>query len=340
MTMLYPLLRRALFLLDAEDSHNLSLASLNATKNTPLHRCISQPMVKAPVKTMGLEFDNAVGLAAGLDKNGDYIDGLSKLGFGFLEIGTITPKAQDGNPRPRLFRLAKEEAIINRMGFNNKGIDYLLERVNDAKHSRVLGINIGKNKLTPNENAIDDYIHCLDKAYLAADYITVNISSPNTPGLRELQNTEELTQLISTLKQRQLELSDQHKKYTPLTVKVAPDMGLEQITQMSDIFLQHKVDGVIVSNTTIEREAVKNNPHAKEAGGLSGKPVLPIANKALEHFAKNVKNEMTVIGVGGISHANDAVEKMKLGADLVQVYSGFIYKGPQLIYNCAKACAK
>lgn len=338
--MLYPILRRALFLLDSERSHDLSLHALESLKDTPIHRCISKPIVNAPIEKMGLTFKNSVGLAAGLDKNGDYIQSLSQLGFGFLEIGTITPKAQAGNPKPRLFRLTKEQAIINRMGFNNKGIDYLIERVNDAKRDCILGINIGKNKTTPNEKAIDDYLHCLDKAYQVADYITVNISSPNTPGLRELQNADELQVLISSLKNRQLKLADQYKKYTPLTLKIAPDMGAIQIDAISEILLKNKIDGLIVSNTTIERKGVENHFLAKEAGGLSGKPLLQAANTALEKFANNLKSDMTIIGVGGINCSDDAANKIKLGADLVQVYTGFIYQGPELIYQCARKITK
>ena len=337
--MLYSLLRRALFLLDAEQSHNISLKSLECFKHTPLTNCLNKPLVNDPVELMGLQFKNRVGLAAGLDKNGDYIESLAQMGFGFLEIGTITPKPQPGNPKPRLFRLADEEAIINRMGFNNKGIDYLLERVEHVKRDRVLGINIGKNKITPNAEAIDDYLYCLTQAYQAADYITVNISSPNTPGLRELQNQEELENLISQLKQQQKILNDQHKKYTPLILKVAPDMESLQIEQMCEILLGHQIDGLIVSNTTIDRNTIADHPYAEEAGGLSGKPLLQKANSTLEKFAKNLRNEMVIIGVGGITQAQHAGEKMKLGADLVQIYSGLIYHGPKLVHQCAQACA-
>lgn len=337
--MLYSLLRRALFLLDAEQSHNLSLGAIESLKGTPLHRCISQALVDDPYELMGLKFSNRVGLAAGLDKNGDYIQGLSQLGFGFLEIGTITPQPQAGNPKPRLFRIPKESAIINRMGFNNQGIDYLLEQVADAKqqYRRLLGINIGKNKITPNEQALDDYLHCLEKAYVAADYITVNISSPNTPGLRELQNKDELNHLIGQLRLRQQQLSDTHKKYTPIVLKVAPDMELEHIEQVSDILLQHKIDGIIVSNTTVDRDKVSTYAEANEAGGLSGKPLLEKSNRALAQFTKQLKNEMAIIGVGGITTADDALEKIRLGADLVQIYTGFIYQGPKLIHDSAQA---
>lgn len=286
---------------------------------------------------MGIEFPNPVGLAAGLDKNGAYIDALASQGFGFIEIGTITPRPQPGNPHPRLFRLPKAKAIINRMGFNNDGVDKLIENVKAAKFKGVLGINIGKNANTPVEKAVDDYLICLEKVYNYASYITVNISSPNTKNLRSLQSGDALTELLETLKNRQLELAQEHQHYVPLVLKVAPDLEAEDIAFIAKQLLQYKIDGLIVTNTTLSREGVEGLEHAEEAGGLSGAPVFEKSTACLAAFAEELKGQIPLIGVGGILSGADALAKKKAGASLVQVYSGLIYTGPELVKDCVAA---
>lgn len=286
---------------------------------------------------MGIEFPNPVGLAAGLDKNGAYIDALAAQGFGFIEIGTITPKPQPGNPEPRLFRLPEAKAIINRMGFNNDGVDQLIENVKAAKFKGVLGINIGKNAMTPVENAVDDYLICLEKVYNYASYITVNISSPNTKNLRSLQSGEALTELLETLKKRQLELAEEYQHYVPLVLKVAPDLEQEDIQFISNQLPQFKIDGLIVTNTTLSREGVENLKHGDEAGGLSGAPVFAKSTACLAAFAKAPQGQIPLIGVGGILSGEDAAAKKNAGATLVQVYSGLIYTGPRLVKDCVDA---
>jgi len=286
---------------------------------------------------MGIEFPNPVGLAAGLDKNGAYIDALAGQGFGFIEIGTITPRPQAGNPHPRLFRLPKAKAIINRMGFNNDGVDKLIENVKAAKFKGVLGINIGKNADTPVEKAVDDYLICLEKVYNYASYITVNISSPNTKNLRSLQSGDALTELLETLKNRQLELAQEHQHYVPLVLKVAPDLEAEDIAFIAKQLLQYKIDGLIVTNTTLSREGVEGLEHAEEAGGLSGAPVFEKSTACLAAFAEELKGQIPLIGVGGILSGADALAKKKAGASLVQVYSGLIYTGPELVKDCVAA---
>ncbi len=286
---------------------------------------------------MGLDFPNRIGLAAGLDKNGEYINALSNLGFGFIEIGTVTPRPQPGNPKPRLFRLPKAKAIINRMGFNNKGIDYLTDQVALARQKGfdgIIGINIGKNVDTPVEEAIEDYLKCLRTAYPYADYITVNISSPNTPGLRTLQYGEELDQLLASIKFEQMKLAASHRMYKPVAVKVAPDLESEEITEIAKTLLVNNIDALIATNTTLSRDAVRGIPHAEEAGGLSGAPVRDMSTKVISEFHECLKGEIPIIGVGGISSAQDAQNKLDAGADLVQVYSGLIYEGPALIKDC------
>ena len=283
---------------------------------------------------MGIEFPNPVGLAAGLDKNGAYIDALAALGFGFIEIGTITPRPQAGNPHPRLFRLPDAKAIINRMGFNNEGVDALVEHVKAAKFKGVLGINIGKNADTPVENAVDDYLICLEKVYNYASYITVNISSPNTKNLRSLQSGDALTELLETLKNRQLELAELHQHYVPLVLKVAPDLTLSDIEFIAKQLLQFKIDGLIVTNTTLSREGVENLQHAEEAGGLSGAPVFEKSTACLAAFAAQLQGQIPLIGVGGILSGEQALAKQQAGASLVQIYSGLIYTGPMLIEDC------
>lgn len=284
---------------------------------------------------MGLNFPNVVGLAAGLDKNADYLDALAGLGFGFIEVGTVTPRPQPGNPKPRLFRLPVAQALINRMGFNNKGIDYLIRQVSRAHYRGILGINIGKNKDTPTDKAVDDYRLCLQKAYPHAGYITVNISSPNTPGLRDLQKVEELSRLLAELLDKREQLATQHGKRVPLVLKIAPDLDEQAMDDMAECLLAQRVDGLIVGNTTLSRPGLEDCPEAHESGGLSGKPLLPLATHVLKSMQARLKDEIPLIGVGGILTAADATEKFNAGARLVQIYTGFIYRGPALIREIA-----
>ena len=286
---------------------------------------------------MGLEFPNPVGLAAGLDKNGDCINGLAALGFGSIEIGTITPLAQPGNPQPRLFRLPAAQAIINRMGFNNEGVDALIANVQAAKFKGILGINIGKNAVTPIENAANDYLICMRKVYAHASYITVNISSPNTKNLRQLQTDAALDSLLSLLKAEQTKLADQHGRYVPIALKIAPDMESDQIEQIARLLMQHQIDGVIATNTTLARDAVAHLTHGAETGGLSGAPVRDKSTVVIRALATHLQGALPIIGVGGILSGADAAEKMQAGASLVQIYSGLIYRGPALIAECCKA---
>jgi dihydroorotate dehydrogenase len=328
---LYPLLRPALFSLDPETAHNVTLKLLKLSAQTGLNKLIATNNTEKPVSVMGLHFKNRLGLAAGLDKNGDYIDGLAGLGFGFIEIGTVTPRPQPGNPKPRLFRLPEHQAIINRMGFNNLGVDYLIEQVKKANYQGILGINIGKNFDTPIENATEDYLIGLRKSYAFASYITINISSPNTKNLRQLQQGDEIKNLLSALKQEQLVLEKQHAKYVPIVVKIAPDLNDEEIAHIAGLLLEFAIDGVIATNTTIDRESIKNHPLANEAGGLSGAPVKEKSTYVVKKLAEIFQGKLPIIAAGGILTADDAQEKLTAGASLVQVYSGLIYKGPQLI---------
>ncbi|WP_216934297.1 MULTISPECIES: quinone-dependent dihydroorotate dehydrogenase [unclassified Acinetobacter] len=332
--MLYSLARPLLFSLAPERAHELTLSLLKSSHKMGLMR---QNVAAKPVTCMGIEFPNPVGLAAGLDKNGAYIDALASQGFGFIEIGTITPRPQAGNPHPRLFRLPQAKAIINRMGFNNDGVDQLVENVKAAKFKGILGINIGKNADTPVEKAADDYLICLEKVYNYASYITVNISSPNTKNLRSLQSGDALTELLETLKNRQLELAQEYQHYVPLVLKVAPDLSNSDIAFIAKQLLQFKIDGLIVTNTTLSREGVEGLAHAEEAGGLSGAPVFEKSTACLAAFAAVLKGQIPLIGVGGILSGADAVAKKQAGASLVQVYSGLIYTGPKLVKDCVDA---
>lgn len=280
---------------------------------------------------MGLEFPNPVGLAAGLDKNGAYIDALSMLGFGFIEIGTITPRAQPGNPKPRMFRLPEAEGIINRFGFNNLGVEALLRNVAAAKYQGILGINIGKNFDTPNERALDDYLHCLRKVYAQASYVTVNISSPNTKNLRALQEKDALAELLRALKAEQQVLADQHARYVPIALKIAPDLDVTQIADIASLLMEYRFDGVIATNTTLARDLVQGLAHAEETGGLSGAPVRDRSTAVIRALAGHLQGALPIIGVGGILGADDAAEKMAAGASLVQIYSGLVYRGPVLV---------
>ncbi len=336
----YPLARKLLFLLDPETAHTLSLRLLDVANKLGLLKLFLGRTVEAPVKVMGLEFINPIGLAAGLDKNGEHIDALAACGFGFVEIGTVTPKAQPGNPRPRLFRLTADEAIINRMGFNNDGVEALVNNVRRSRRRCVLGINIGKNRDTSLQQAADDYRSALTQVYLYADYVTINISSPNTPGLRDLQHGEELAKLLATLKLEQARLADVHGKYVPLVVKIAPDLDDAEIAELAQTFIQQKIDGVIATNTTNSREGLRDLKQASEQGGLSGRPLRSKSDHVLSTLVSELKGQVPVIAAGGVSSAEDARRKMELGASLVQIYTGFIYQGPELIKDCAERTAE
>ena len=337
---MYSLLRSILFQLDAERSHHLSLNSLNLACKLKLSGLLAKPMVDDPVEVMGIKFPNRVGLAAGLDKNGEYVDALGSLGFGFVEVGTVTPRPQPGNPKPRLFRIKEAEAIVNRMGFNNDGVDQLLENVNQAEFNGVLGINIGKNFDTPVEKAVDDYLIGMEKIYTKADYMVVNISSPNTPGLRDLQFGETLKALVGSLKEKQVQLSQEYGIYKPLAIKIAPDLSSDNIQELAETFTQYEMDGVIATNTTFDRSQVEGMKNANEQGGLSGKPLATQSTTVIKSLVEAMNHKIPVIGVGGIHNAETAVEKINAGASLVQVYSGFIYEGPKLIHDAALGIKK
>ncbi|WPC06705.1 quinone-dependent dihydroorotate dehydrogenase [Pseudomonas benzenivorans] len=334
---MYNLARELLFKLSPETSHELSIDLIGAGGRLGLNGLLTKAPASLPVKVMGLEFANPVGLAAGLDKNGDAIDGFAQLGFGFVEIGTVTPRPQPGNPKPRLFRLPEAAAIINRMGFNNHGVDHLLARVRAARYEGVLGINIGKNFDTPVERAVDDYLLCLDKVYAHASYVTVNVSSPNTPGLRSLQFGDSLKQLLEALRTRQEDLARQHGKRVPLAIKIAPDMSDEETAQVAAALLETGMDAVIATNTTLSRDGVKGLEYADEAGGLSGAPVRDKSTQTVKVLAGELAGRLPIIAVGGITEGRHAAEKIAAGASLVQIYSGFIYKGPALIREAVDA---
>ena len=336
MTDFYAGIRPLIFTLNPEVAHGLTLAALDLTHRLGLLKLRTRPAA-TPVRVMGLDFPNAVGLAAGLDKNGAHINALAALGFGFVEIGTVTPRPQSGNPKPRLFRLPRAQAIINRMGFNNLGVDPLVANVQQSGFKGILGINIGKNKDTPLEHAVDDYLTCLDRVYAHASYVAVNISSPNTHNLRELQKDDALDALLSALKLRQASLAEQHGKYTPLALKIAPDLDEAQIAAIAALLMVHRLDAVIATNTTLAREAVQGLPHADEAGGLSGLPLRDASTRVIRALAHHLKGEVPIIGVGGIHSGAAAAEKMAAGAQLVQLYSGLIYQGPALISACIDA---
>ncbi len=335
---MYSLVRRALFIADPETAHGLALEGLRLGHGVGATSLLCKT-ISQPVTVMGLEFPNPVGMAAGMDKNGDYIDALGSVGFGFVEIGTVTPRPQPGNPKPRIFRIEKAHAMINRLGFNNKGVDYLVRQAKKRTFSGILGINIGKNFDTPNEKAVDDYLIGLEKVYPHADYITINISSPNTKNLRDLQDAEQLDALLGALNNRRIELTDEFDKRVPLVVKVAPDLEDQQIPEIAEVVVSNGFDGLIATNTTISREEVKGLPHANEQGGLSGAPIKDRANHVLAAFRAALPAEIALIGTGGITSGEDAAEKIKLGADLVQFYTGFVYKGPDLVTDCLKAIA-
>jgi len=337
--MLYDLVRRALFATDPETAHELTLESLRVGHRVGATRMLCR-MRHQPVTCMGLEFPNPVGVAPGLDKNGDYFEALGDLGFGFVEIGTVTPRPQPGNPKPRVFRLTRAQAMINRLGFNNKGVDHLVRRVRKHRFAGVLGINIGKNFDTPIERAVDDYLHCLGKVYPYADYITVNISSPNTENLRSLQGGPELDGLLTAIEQRRSELADESGRRVPIAVKVAPDLTDEAIRVIAGVVTRHRMDAVIATNTTVGRVGVEGLPHAEEAGGLSGAPLKPLADRVLAAFRAELPEEIDLIGVGGITCGQDAVDKLDRGARAVQFYTGMVYRGPELVGECLQAIAQ
>lgn len=334
--MLYRLARAGIFQLDPEKAHDLAMSNFKRFTGTPLDLFYRQQLPHRPVECMGLTFKNPVGLAAGLDKNGECIEAFAAMGFGFIEVGTVTPRPQPGNDKPRLFRLVEAEGIINRMGFNNLGVDQLVENVKNTNFDGVLGINIGKNKDTPIEKGAEDYLICMDKVYPYAGYIAVNISSPNTPGLRSLQYGEALDDLLSELKVKQSELETKHGKYVPLALKIAPDLSDDEISQICESLIKNKIDGVIATNTTLDRSIVDGMKHANEAGGLSGRPVQTRSTEVVRKLNEELNGALPIIGVGGIDSFVSAKEKMMAGATLVQVYSGFIYQGPSLVKNIVK----
>ncbi|MCU8153637.1 quinone-dependent dihydroorotate dehydrogenase [Vibrio vulnificus] len=334
--MLYRLARAGFFQLDAEKAHDLAIQNFKRFTGTPIDLFYRQQLPNRPVECMGLTFRNPVGLAAGLDKNGECIEAFDAMGFGFVEVGTVTPRAQSGNDKPRLFRLVGAEGIINRMGFNNLGVDNLIENVKKAKYSCVLGINIGKNKDTPIEKGAEDYLICMEKVYEYAGYIAVNISSPNTPGLRTLQYGEALDELLVELKRKQAELEEKHGKYVPLALKIAPDLTDDEISRICQSLINNKIDGVIATNTTLDRTMVEGMKHAQEAGGLSGRPLQSRSTEVVRLLRKELQGNIPIIGVGGVDSYVAAKEKMLAGADLVQVYSGFIYHGPGLVRDIVK----
>ena len=334
--MLYTLARTALFKLDPEVAHDLTLKSLSMLGPGAALLGAGADAGEAK-RVMGIDFPNPVGLAAGLDKNGDYIDALGALGFGFLEIGTVTPRPQPGNPKPRMFRLPEHEAIINRLGFNNGGVERLVANVERASFDGVLGINIGRNFDTPNERAADDYLACLEAVYDRATYVTVNISSPNTKNLRDLQSSEKLDELLGAVMAKRASLAGRYAKVKPLLVKVAPDLEDDQVEAIASIALKHAVDGLIATNTTIAREAVAGHRHALQAGGLSGRPLFGPSTQVLRRLATALGGRIPLVGVGGILSGADAKAKIDAGASLVQLYTGFIYRGPQLIADARRS---
>lgn len=337
---MYSLIRKGLFSLDAEQAHNFTVKSLSLIGKTPLNYLL-QTALRCPQGAakicMGIEFKNSIGLAAGADKNGEAIDGFGALGFGFIEVGTVTPLAQDGNPKPRQFRLPAVEGIINRNGFNNYGVDHLIENVKKARYDGVIGINIGKNTSTSVENGKGDYIYCLNKVYNHAGYITINISSPNSPGLRQLQYGDALDDLLQAVKARQAELAEYYNKYIPITVKIAPDQSESELVQIADTLRRHKIDGVIATNTTISRNAIHGQPYAEQQGGLSGKPLQQLSTQIIARLHQELKGEIPIIGSGGVDSVESGKAKIAAGAALLQLYSGLIYHGPQLVKALVKA---
>ncbi|KFZ31848.1 dihydroorotate dehydrogenase [Pseudidiomarina salinarum] len=333
---MYSWVRAWLFRQDAEKSHDFTMGLLRRYAHTPLSLTWRQQVEPHPVRVMGIDFPNPVGLAAGLDKNGEAIDAFSQMGFGFIEVGTVTPKPQPGNPKPRMFRIPERTALINRMGFNNKGVDYLVEQIKAARYRGILGINIGKNKDTPEDQAVNDYLHCMRKVYPYASYIAVNISSPNTPGLRAFQHGNAFDDLLAALKELQYELHGKHGRYVPLAVKIAPDLSDEGIADIAQALLKHQIDGVIATNTTLSREQVAGLPNSDEAGGLSGSVLFDASTRVVQLLHSHLGDKIPVIGVGGIDSPERAKAKLAAGAQLIQIYTGFIYEGPTLVQRIVK----
>ncbi|GAP67371.1 dihydroorotate dehydrogenase protein [Mizugakiibacter sediminis] len=334
---MYALARPLLFCLDDERAHDLGLAGIETAHHLGLSALLAKRPAPLPTRAFGLEFTNPVGLAAGLDKNGAHVDALAALGFGFVEVGTVTPRPQPGNPKPRMFRLPEHQAVINRMGFNNDGIDALVRNVERARYGGVLGINIGKNKDTPNERAADDYLLCLERVYARASYVTVNISSPNTQGLRDLQGEEALKRLVGTLRDAQERLTVRHGRYRPLLLKIAPDLTEAELDGIAEALSQVGVDGLICTNTTVDRDAVAGDARAQESGGLSGRPLFAKSTAVLRGMAQRLGDRIPLVGVGGILGGEDAAAKIRAGASLVQCYTGLVFRGPALIGECVEA---
>ncbi len=334
---MYSLARPFLFCLDAERAHGLGLKALESAYRTGALAILGTRPAPLKTRAFGIDFPNPVGLAAGLDKNGEHIDALMALGFGFVEVGTVTPRPQSGNPKPRMFRLPEHNAVINRLGFNNGGVEALVRNVEKSKRHGILGINIGKNRDTPNERAAEDYIHCMERVYALADYITVNISSPNTTGLRELQEAENLRRFIGELREVQEELGGVHGHRVPMLVKIAPDLSDEELDAMASVFNAGRVDGVIIGNTTVDRSAIKSHPLAGEAGGLSGQPLYAKSTAVLRKMRLRLDDKIPLVGVGGILSGGDAAGKVAAGATLVQFYSGMVYRGPELVSECVNS---
>lgn len=334
---MYSLARPFLFAFDAETAHGLGLTAIEAAYRSGLNPLLARKLEPLPVEAFGLRFANPVGLAAGLDKNGAYVDALGAFGFGFVEVGTTTPRAQPGNPKPRMFRLPEHDAVINRLGFNNDGVDALVRNVERARYAGVLGINIGRNSDTPNERAVDDYLHCLERVYARADYVTVNVSSPNTKGLRDLQDERTLARFVATLRDAQEKLGAKHGKRKPMLVKIAPDLSDAEMDGIAEVATATRVDGLVCTNTTIGREAIARHPLAAEAGGLSGRPLFEASNRVLRGMVERLGGSVPIVGVGGILRGADSVEKVRAGAALVQFYTGMIYRGPALIGECVAA---
>ncbi len=336
---LYPFARPLLFALDAETVHTLALDALDRATALGVTRHLAPRVPASRATVMGIDFPNRIGLAAGLDKNAAHVDGLATFGFGFIEVGTVTPRAQPGNPKPRMFRIPRAQALVNRLGFNNDGVTALLANLERAQYEGVLGINIGKNFDTPNERAADDYVACLRAVYPKAHYVTVNISSPNTKGLRDLQSEDALAALLLTLKREQATLADRHGRYVPLAIKIAPDLADDAVRSIARVLQEQGMDAVIATNTTLSRDAVRGMPHAEEAGGLSGAPVFDRSTEVVRVLARALDGALPIIGVGGIDSGAKARAKLEAGASLLQLYTGLIYRGPALVAECAHAVA-
>jgi dihydroorotate dehydrogenase len=339
MLRLYPLFRPLLFAADPERAHDLAFASLDAAARLGIARLAAPTLPVAPVDAMGLRFPNRVGLAAGLDKNAEHLPGLATLGFGFLEAGTVTPRAQPGNPRPRLFRIVEAQALVNRLGFNNAGVDRFVANVDRASYRGILGINIGKNFDTPNVRADDDYVACLRAVHARASYVTINLSSPNTQGLRDLQQEDALDALLARVVRERDDLAQRHGRRVPLVVKIAPDLDADAVRAIARSLIRHRIDGVIATNTTLSRDGVERLPHAAEAGGLSGAPLRERAMAVLRTLAAALDGALPVIAAGGIMSGDEAVERIRAGATLVQLYTGLIYRGPDVVAECVRAIA-